>query len=376
MNTVPTSSPDLSVAAGVDDTDEAARQCKELRPPAAGPIVTLFWVFDPRCGRLLHASPSMDDLSRQLGCNRSDHMAVWLACVGPMNGPDLKNLLDAQGRGEAAEAEFSLHATDGSTRWLHGRVFPWLDGDGRALVAGIAEDISERQRVESKRLDDALRQRDSLVREAHHRIKNSLQGVIGLLRQCAGRHPELASDLTGAISQVRSIATIHELLSGSGGGPVPLSDLLPMIASAIEGLFDTRVKIRIDTRLDRSVMLADSESVPLAVSLGELLMNAVKHRRCSHVTDDPHVVEVEISGDGECTLIHISNCGVLPPKFNHAGHKGLGHGLDLLSALLPGGHASLEYSSQSGWVRARLTLLPPAIGIHEHTHRPSHARFT
>lgn len=375
MNTVPASSNDLSVAADIDDNDDPLA-FKARESLAAGSFDVMFWVFDPRNGRLLHTSPSIDDLSRELGCEVSGHMGGWLERVSPAERPDFEHFLDAQGRGEAAEAEFGLRATDGSMRWLHGRIFPWLDGDGRALVAGVAEDISERRRIESKRLDNALRQRDSLVREAHHRIKNSLQGVIGLLRQCAGRRPELASDLTGAISQVRSIATIHELLSGSGGGPVLLSELLPMIANAIEGLFDTRVRIRIDTRLDRSVMLADSEAVPLAVSLGELLMNAVKHRRCSHVTDDPHVIEVEISGNGERTLIHISNCGVLPPKFDYAGHKGLGHGLALLSILLPGGHASLEYSSQSGWVHARLTLLPPAIGIHEHTHRPSHARFT
>lgn len=374
MNTVPASSPDLSVAAGVDDTDDAC-PCKKSRPLAAGPIVALFWVFDPRNSRLLHASPSMDDLSRRLGCNLSEPMRGWLECVSPADRPDFENLLDAQRRGEAAEAEFSLLTTDGALRRLRGRIFPWFDGEGQALVAGVAEDISERRRIESRFPEDALWQRDSLVREAHHRVKNSLQGVIGLLRQCAGRRPELASDLAGAISQIRSIAAIHELQSGSECGPVLLCELLPMIAGAIEGLFDTHVKIRIDNRLARSTVLADAEAVPLAVSLGELLMNAVKHRRCSHIEGDPHAIEVEISGDREHTLIQISNCGALLPTFDYARGQGLGHGLKLLSALLQGGHASLGYSQNGGRVHARLTVLPPVIGIHEHTPRPSHARF-
>jgi two-component sensor histidine kinase len=117
------------------------------------------------------------------------------------------------------------------------------------------------------------------------------------------------------------------------------------------------------------VVLAEVEAVPLAVSLGELLMNAVKHRRCSHMEAEPHAIEVEISGNGERTLIHISNCGALPHTFDYTACRGLGHGLELLSALLPVEHASLEYSQQSGWVHARLALLPPAIGVHDHTHR-------
>lgn len=239
----------------------------------------------------------------------------------------------------------------------------------------MAEDISERRRIESRLLDTALEQRDNLVREAHHRVKNCLQGVIGLLRQCADRRPELASDLAGAISRIRSIAAIHEVQSGEGRSPVLLCELLPMIVRAIEGLFDVHVKFSIDNRLDRSVVLADAEAVPLAVSLGELLMNAAKHRRCSHIADDPHAIDVEISGDQERTLIHIIKCGVLPPTLVNVHRQEPGHGLKLLSALLPGGHASLEYSQQGGRVHALLTLLPPAIGIHEHTHRPSHARF-
>lgn len=368
MNTVPASSPDLSVAAGANSIDDAV-QCEAPQQPANGTIAALFWVFDPRNGRLLHASPSMDDLSRQLGCKLSDGVGGWLECVCPADRPDFANLLHAQDRGEAAEAEFGLQTTDGTLRWLHGRIFPWFDGDGRALVAGVAENLSERRCIESRLLEAALRRRDGLVREAHHRVNNSLQGVIGLLRQCADRHPELASDLAGAISQVRSIAALHELRGTSAGDPVLLCELVPVIACAIEGLFDTRVKIRIDNRLACSVALAEVEAVPLAVSLGELLMNAVKHRCCSHIEAEPHAIEVEISGNAERTLIQISNCGVLPNTFDYTACHGLGHGLELLSALLPVEHASLEYSQQSGWVHARLALLPPAIGVHDHTHR-------
>ena len=51
--------------------------------------------------------------------------------------------------------------------------------------------MSSRIEAERQRLLHAQRQRDLLIREVHHRIKNNLQGVTGLLRQHVGEHPEL-----------------------------------------------------------------------------------------------------------------------------------------------------------------------------------------
>jgi hypothetical protein len=53
--------------------------------------------------------------------------------------------------------------------------------------------------------------RNTLVREVQHRIKNSLQGVIGLLHQHAFKHPELKPVMGKAISKVSAIAPVHGL---------------------------------------------------------------------------------------------------------------------------------------------------------------------
>lgn len=99
---------------------------------------------------------------------------------------------------------------------------------GQARAAGLVEDITSRRQAEIGAEALMARQKETLLREAHHRMKNSLQGVIGLLRRCAGQHPALESGLTAAISQVRSIAVIHELQSSRGGAPVPLGEMLGM----------------------------------------------------------------------------------------------------------------------------------------------------
>ena len=59
----------------------------------------------------------------------------------------------------------------------------------------VASEVTEQRAAERARLQAAIAQREVLVREVHHRIKNNLQGVAGLLQQNAARRPELAAVL-------------------------------------------------------------------------------------------------------------------------------------------------------------------------------------
>lgn len=326
-------------------------------------IREIFWICDPATGVVTYVSPAFAELARLSGCSTGSGINCWAQSIAPPDRPLFEAFLAAQARGEPAEVELRISGADGGVRWLHGRSFPWRGDDGQTLAAGVAEDITERKLAEAERLAQAQRQREMLVREVHHRMKNSLQGVIGLLRRCAGQHPALASALTGAIGQVRSIAVIHELQSTTTGAPVLLCDLLPMIASGIEGLFDTKVNLKLRHQPECRVILAESETVPLAIVLNELLMNAAKHQ-CRNGEAGVRPIELEFAGDAERALIQVSNPGALPPTFDFAGRRGLGQGLELLSALLPAEHAELEFSQQDGRVIARLVLLPPVIEAH------------
>ncbi|MFN6015685.1 MAG: PAS domain S-box protein, partial [Flavobacteriales bacterium] len=97
-------------------------------------------------------------------------------------------------------------------------------------ISIFSRNITERVKNE-KKIRDALREKETILSEIHHRIKNNLQGVAGLLQQASARFPEVAPILSDAVGQLQAIAQVYGLQVGSSG-PVVLSGLLKAVATA------------------------------------------------------------------------------------------------------------------------------------------------
>lgn len=313
-----------------------------------------FWIAEPGTGAVLHASPALRALCA-LRPGDSFRLTQWSARVAPLDRPRYEAFLLAQARGETATVNMRICGPSGELRWVACRSSPCMIR-GQTRAAGLVEDITARRQAEISAEALMARQKETLLREAHHRMKNSLQGVIGLLRRCAGQHPALESGLTAAISQVRSIAVIHELQSSRGGAPVPLGEMLGMIARSIDGLFNTGGSLSLQDRSSETLLLADGDTVPLAIVINELLMNAVKHRG----SEQPPI-ELDMHDHAGGALIRIRNPGRLPESFDFESRRGFGQGLDLVSALLPADHAMLSYTQSDGTVCTELALCPPVF---------------
>ena len=129
-------------------------------------------------------------------------------------------------------------------------------------------------------LEDIVRQKDVLLREVHHRVKNNLQ-LISSIMNIQIRHAQSAEAKTFLKSlqdRVMSLATIHRSLYQTKGlDEVPAKDLLPDIlrqilamSSGAERPFD--VKTDID-----DIALMPDQAVPLSLLVTEALTNTIKH---------------------------------------------------------------------------------------------------
>ncbi|CAG0983800.1 putative sensor histidine kinase pdtaS [Methylophilaceae bacterium] len=211
---------------------------------------------------------------------------------------------------------------------------------------------------EQQRIAEEAQHRNALVREVHHRIKNNLQGVTGILRNFLAHHPELNDPITNVISQVNSIAVIHGLQGMAAVTKVRLCELTTAIASNIESLWQTPIRVDIPMNWI-PCRIAESEAVPLALVLNELISNAVKHGNLAAgvgitLRHEPLPHEIQVT---------IINSGLLPAGFEYPHKPATGSGMQLISSLLPRKGASLIWDQQDGKVIVRLVLSPPVITL-------------
>lgn len=232
-----------------------------------------------------------------------------------------------------------------------------IDYQGTKVAMAIFHDITARKRAEEERLAVAKVQRDTLVREVHHRIKNNLQGVVGLLRQQATKSPELRGPLESAINQVNSVAVVHGLHSKSSSENIILCEMVRAICHSTGGLMGKVIEPFVTVSVENPIRIANAEAVPLALILNELVFNAVKHQA---VEMEPVQVFLEDVRDGASVRI-ITPGSHVPDNFDFAGGSGLGTGLKLVKSLLPPSGCQLQIKGESRGVITELLLSPPVL---------------
>jgi PAS domain S-box-containing protein len=225
-------------------------------------------------------------------------------------------------------------------------------------VTFTALDITASKQAEQERLVHEASQRDALVREVHHRIKNNLQGVIGLLRQHITENPGIQPVLESAIAQVNTVAVIHGLQSRLPQQELQLRELLLEVSNAAAAMaLVPHVPAILNTQ-PGDVWLDSGATVTIALVLNELIHNAFKHGRHA----DGAGVAIALSGDDKLTTVHISNPGdSWPDNLNLTTGTGCGTGLDLIRTLLPRHGAQLNLYKDSGMLHVELVLSSPVI---------------
>ncbi len=254
------------------------------------------------------------------------------------------------------------HRVDGEDRVFDARYLPLASVPGAApdQLLLVATDVTEQRAAQQARLEAAIEQRDMLVKEVHHRIKNNLQGVAGLLEQIAQRKPEVAGVIAEVVGQVHAIAHVYGLQVGESG-PLPVASVVKAITASVQRTFGRVIEVVVEAAPGgpdpQAWLLLESESIPIALTLNELLTNAVKHSR--------HELTAELScrlvSSDNGVVVSITNAGALPPGFSLERIRGGMSGLGLVRALLPRRNASLRVEQQGAWVVTTVALQAPRV---------------
>ena len=234
--------------------------------------------------------------------------------------------------------------------------------DTQGAVIGrvmIIEDVTEKKAVERRRAGRRQLQRDALVRDVHHRIKNHLQGVAGLLERHAVANSALKPAIEEVLGRVNVLATVHGLQSEQPGRELNLCNIARGIVDTLQVVSAVPLEFALPQGFVPVEMNVE-EAVPIALILNELVANAAKHLAPSA---KQATVKIEMKRDGVRALVVVRNePASLPPGFDFADGRTLGTGLRLAKSLLPGEGARLSFSQPAvGVVESLLELWPPVL---------------
>lgn len=224
-----------------------------------------------------------------------------------------------------------------------------------AKTVALRAELAERQRTEAL-VKTALREKEVLLKEIHHRVKNNLQIISSLLNlQCERvKNPEMVAVFKESQTRVRSMAMIHEKLYQSES--ISRVDFAEYISSLTEMLCSSYVTepgaIRIKNQVD-SVFLEIDTAVPVALIINELVSNCLKH---AYPKGSKGVVNLTLqAGPGNCYTLIVKDQGIgLPPGFNFQKPETLG--LQLVNILSQQLRGKLVCLSNGKGAEVRLTF--------------------
>ncbi|NOQ46409.1 MAG: PAS domain-containing protein, partial [Desulfobulbaceae bacterium] len=157
---------------------------------------------------------------------------------------------------------------------------PLRDDQGRLTsVLKVAQDITERREAEQQ-IQEALQEKEILLREIHHRVKNNMQVISSLLKLNARfiNNEQALLAFAESRNRIRAMALIHETLYQSDNmATIDLQEYVQRLVRNLIRVYDVhhdRIQVRIDTD-DVSLNLEDA--TPVGLIINELLSNAFKY---------------------------------------------------------------------------------------------------
>jgi PAS domain S-box-containing protein len=271
-------------------------------------------------GRMLYMNNTCE---RMWGALRGDCLGKVDGELWPLRTAEKLHTHDADvlrdGTPSRLVEELLLH--DGRSLQLLSFRFVVDDAAGRRMLGGISVDIGEQVRTE-KALSTALRAKETLLREVHHRVKNNLQVISSLVSMQAAslQDPAAASAFDDIQKRVHAMALVHERLqSDDDFDRIEFGEYAKTLAHDLFFSYGVDLE-RIHLRLElRPVSLELNQAIPCGLILNELLTNALKY---AFPNGSPGEIMVSV-GVGRDDLVHLT-----------VGDNGIGlrPGLDLAQA--------------------------------------------
>ena len=200
-----------------------------------------------------------------------------LSTEGAQHRRDLFN--KAKEAGISIDFEDRVHGKDGQDHYVLRRFYPVQSDKGKfRFMIGYGVDITLKK-VQEIQLANSLEEKEALLGEVHHRVKNNLSLILGLIEMQAAYSEDgyFKKQLSEIRSRILAMALIHDkMYKSSTFARIELKDYLTDLVTSISKFFsrETVVKINLDLQ---SVQISSKTVVPLALLVNEIVTNSFKY---------------------------------------------------------------------------------------------------
>ncbi|MDZ8026680.1 MAG: PAS domain-containing protein [Nostoc sp. DedQUE11] len=247
------------------------------------------------------------------------------------------------------EATYEVHNVkkDGTPFWCSATTSVFEHPEYGSVLVAVQQDITEHKQAEEK-IKASLKEKEVLLKEIHHRVKNNLGIVSSLLQmQCRRtQDPQVAAILRDSQNRIASIALVHEKLYRSEDlADIDFAQYIPDLTTHLFDSYNvSSSQIQLKIQVDNASLDIET-AIPCGLIINELVSNALKY---AFVDNRQGEIEVKFYQELESTLILIirDNGIGLPENFDSKKAKTLG--ITLVQGLVKQLRGKLEIDCHQG----------------------------
>jgi PAS domain S-box-containing protein len=244
-------------------------------------------------------------------------------------------------------------SVNGSVRYYKTNIFPIKGVPGlENIVGGVAIDVTE-EKENQELIQHALDEKNTLLAEIHHRVKNNLAVVSGMMELQAYNETDerVQQKLSASTGRIKTMATIHEQLYKSASFKnLRFDENIEQLITNITNTYYASVDLKVSYDME-TIEMSINDAIPCSLIVNEVITNVLKH---AYDEGDSGTLDVSLDEEDKTVTLKIRDDGKgLPDDFEKGGNKS-SLGMELIQTLTKQLQGTYSYTSMDYGIEFQL----------------------
>ncbi|MCR9132230.1 MAG: PAS domain-containing protein [bacterium] len=312
------------------------------------------WESEAENLRLTYLSPTFTSILGYETEKIERNPDLWGDYIHPKDYYRVIEFYTAAKENNLKEIEYRIIDAEGKIRWFRDILTFISDSDNGDKVQGLMVDITEIKENE-KSLNQSLNEKEQLISELHHRVKNNLAVISSMiqLQALTEQQPDVQIKLIEGVNRIKSMAIVHDIVyQKEKFDSYSIEDgIIDLVKSVIETLGngdEFEINYSIDTQIS-----SIQQAIPVALILTEIVSNVVKHAYADETI--PKKIDISLSEEAAEITLTVRDYGKgIPEDVTESNRNTIG--ISIISALTTQLEGSFSFEQTEPGTRFQLSF--------------------